>query len=1771
MPGANFLLLVLTAAILVVLLLQLDRGPVTITENSVNNTYASAVGFGIKNPSVISFLDWNSRPLDDVVDQQSMPDGVLRASFSVDNSTLRSIDFFGLDTQSRSNVVRVDEIDPSLFPKHDFLRVFAIDPTSASFEKAKVTVKAKGSTLYKCKDWDFGARSCRGTWELFRSDLVPGQEYSFFMTPNDPGFGEGAGTFTLVNITVDGVFSDWDPVLANPRNVITDGLSGVNDPDNVTIQSADRDLLLFAVTWNASHIFFYFKRAAVGQNQIPLLVYIDKNTDGFLNSTDPVARFLWFGSNAQFDSYNHTYIPANATGDALTGDGFAEPGTINAGTSRESNIVGSDTSGIILETRMLWTDLGLSSGQPLKFHVSSARGAGTNLPSSVEDNLQGTDTVITAVSIVPNNTGGGRNGTTVQFNHTVTNLGTSNDTVNIYLNSSQNFTLRANYSNGTALSDTNGDTVMDVGRLQPDANANITVYVTIPVNAASGTSDNVTVNATSSVNSSVSSAALDSLTVGDINIVPSRAGSIINNTVLSFNHTITNLQSFSDVINVNATSTQGWNLTLVFANGTALTDSNNDSTIDVGNLSASASINITLKIAVPAVAAGTTDTQTVRINSTIDQTVTNTVQDHITVAAKRVSIVANQSTSAGKGSSVFYEHTITNNWNQSDVIDISNRSTLGWTIEQFNQQKTTRLTDSDADTLQDTGAIAGGGGTFVFSVKVLVPSNASSNTTDTEIITINSSLSTSVSDTLNDTTTAVILATYSDSARTNATSQFIPNATVYAKAWGLTNSSNVFFQWIDYNGTILRTSPSQPVLADKTSTDELVLANNATPGNYSVIVFDSQKNKLLETTVFFVRDIVPPNITITSPQNVSFNTTNVTVTANTSENVTVCLTSVDGGSNQTMSGGNNSWTLNLSGIEDGPHNVRLYCNDSSNNIGTNVTYFSVNTSAPQIQFASPTSNGTLSQTWIFANVTASDGDLRNITIFLYNASGALVNSSTSSSSPLQVNFTGLASGTYYLNATARDSFNNTNATETRTIVLSQAPVVNITNPYTNTINQSSIVANATASPTASVCLRSLDSGSNVTMNGSGASWSTNLDGLADGSHSLVIYCNSTGGQIGNSSVFFTVDASFPQIRFVTPTSNGTLTQNWIFGNVTANDTTLQTITLNLFNSTGSRINFTTSNSSPLQFNFTGLASGNYSINATANDSVGRSNSTETRLITLNSTLPLIISTAISPYAAVNGSAVNLFISAQNYLSVFATVRMPNGTSVNVSLTNGSNTSFSNTVLLGTYNVTFRANDTLGNESTATDYFEAFQVINFVFRITNNTLVTGENSSWTAFYRAQAIASNASSIGSFSHSVANAPVDINLSAYNGRLRLSMRSVNMSQCNDTTIGMDKLSAPVSGQLRTYALNTSCTASLFTVRAFYDDANFSNESAVRFDKCSDWNFSGQSCNNNFSDISSISTQNATEHSFTHANATLSGFGIREPTPTPTPTPAPGGGGGGGGGAGGGGGGGATPYPTVGVTPTPTITATATPGPLTVFPRGIRLTGPETAFQGEFIEILVEDLQGNAIPFVPFEVKFPSGRLFRLISDDTGHLRFLAEESGIYMIRTLYFDASLTVRVYTSAAPGRPVSAPSIIQDIPVIGGFVDYWLYALSLAAVAIVAIMLFYAKRKRTMTLYFDKRPEKTDKIGLSLEMRQHFRVKVGDKVLLKLNGRTAQAIVESPPRELFLIETEPADIEAHYGSIGSDIVKQLGLRFNKRRDTQGHGFELYETKVPLQVE
>ncbi|MBN2459882.1 hypothetical protein JXB28_06380 [Candidatus Woesearchaeota archaeon] len=321
---------------------------------------------------------------------------------------------------------------------------------------------------------------------------------------------------------------------------------------------------------------------------------------------------------------------------------------------------------------------------------------------------------------------------------------------------------------------------------------------------------------------------------------------------------------------------------------------------------------------------------------------------------------------------------------------------------------------------------------------------------------------------------------------------------------------------------------------------------------------------------------------------------------------------------------------------------------------------------PAINYTSPTdtSGQALSRNYILVNVTANDTNLKNITIYLYNATWALASSSsTTTASFLFANFTGLSDGRYYFNATAYDTKNNFNYT---------------------------------------------------------ADWNV------------------------------TLDTHYPQVNYSSGTegNNTYFNRNWIYVNVSVNETNEVNITFRLFNRT-SPVNVTTLGAGNRSINFTGLDSNAaYWYNVTVIDIVGLQNTTETRKITLDSTFPTINLLAPgndtfrnSNSTLFNYSAIDNNLDACTLYGNFTAPFGPNETDDNP--VNGSNSSFGPIILGdGKYLWNVWCNDSASNSN--------FSQYNYTLKIdTQKPVISNWSINGTSFSVSSYICLNVSVADSFS--------------------------------------------------------------------------------------------------------------------------------------------------------------------------------------------------------------------------------------------------------------------------------------------------------------------------------------------------------------------------------------------------------------------------------------
>ncbi|MBW2989591.1 hypothetical protein KY358_04720, partial [Candidatus Woesearchaeota archaeon] len=354
-------------------------------------------------------------------------------------------------------------------------------------------------------------------------------------------------------------------------------------------------------------------------------------------------------------------------------------------------------------------------------------------------------------------------------------------------------------------------------------------------------------------------------------------------------------------------------------------------------------------------------------------------------------------------------------------------------------------------------------------------------------------------------------------------------------------------------------------------------------------------------------------------------------------------------------------------------------------------------------------------------------------------------------------------------------------------------------------------------------------------------------------------------------------SSEPELPFTNNGSSQNISVSFASGEYPIN------LTFSLFNSSGSRVHAQgpeqVIGASGLPIRFTmpkGLADGNYTLNMTASDPSQNNETHLIGIILVSVPAPAIISYSVFPLALINGSAVNLYISASAFEAVWANITSPDGTAQKLILTEGQNTTFAGTSQPGRYNITFYANNTQDDLASLEDYFESFTPLSLNITVTNSS-ISGINSSFEARYRGQLILLNSSLDGTFIPSLADALFELKFKAFSNRLHATFAGVNISSCSGASFGMDSHSS-ISGYLITYGVNTTCNFTNATIRVYYDNLVFSRESGLKLEKCSLYDFTARVCTGGWQDITQDALHNTTGDYFETTSASLSGFSIRQ-----------------------------------------------------------------------------------------------------------------------------------------------------------------------------------------------------------------------------------------------------------------------------------------------------
>ncbi len=371
---------------------------------------------------------------------------------------------------------------------------------------------------------------------------------------------------------------------------------------------------------------------------------------------------------------------------------------------------------------------------------------------------------------------------------------------------------------------------------------------------------------------------------------------------------------------------------------------------------------------------------------------------------------------------------------------------------------------------------------------------------------------------------------------------------------------------------------------------------------------------------YFSIDTLPPRIVIYSPINGSTNTDIFNITF--SEVVSWAAYSVDGGKNITIANVSN-WSGILSNLTDGHHNITVYANDSFGHFNFTIRFWTRDTSPPSIILYSP-ENTTYSSNNITLKVSADE----KIAKWWYNLNG--INSTFTPNTTITA-----SEGFNRLVIYARDAAGNTGYRVQYFTVDTTPPAIRIISPRNKSYSTGEIDYILTSEEALNWSVVNVD-GINITLRKLNGTYFYNLSSqhqnLTEGFHNATFYARDLAGNFNSSTVYFTVDTTPPSVSFTSPTPpNGSIsTANSITINVTHTELYPDTLILN-WNGT----NFSQAYSGNYtSLTFYNLSDGRYSYYIWVNDTAGNANATEVRMITIDTSPPMLLS--ITP---LNGSGV----------------------------------------------------------------------------------------------------------------------------------------------------------------------------------------------------------------------------------------------------------------------------------------------------------------------------------------------------------------------------------------------------------------------------------------------------------------------------------------------------------------------------------------------------
>jgi len=280
-----------------------------------------------------------------------------------------------------------------------------------------------------------------------------------------------------------------------------------------------------------------------------------------------------------------------------------------------------------------------------------------------------------------------------------------------------------------------------------------------------------------------------------------------------------------------------------------------------------------------------------------------------------------------------------------------------------------------------------------------------------------------------------------------------------------------------------------------------------------IINQDNRDNYPLMNPIIVVpENITPPIIFIISPENKTYNTNSVPLIFVVNESTSWMGYRLDAKAVATI-GGNTT----IAQLTDSMHSITVFANDSAGNIGSSGTiYFRIDTTSPKINILSPMNK----------KYAASSVPLEFVVDEATSWIAYSLDRQTNRTISENTTLTGLVEGSHSLIIFANDTAGNMGQAEVVFSIDVTPPSILVLSPENKTYSASNVPLSFAASESVSWVAYSLNNLANVTINGN-----TTLQGLSDGSYTVVISATDTAGNTGFSeTIHFSVRIPSPSLE-----------------------------------------------------------------------------------------------------------------------------------------------------------------------------------------------------------------------------------------------------------------------------------------------------------------------------------------------------------------------------------------------------------------------------------------------------------------------------------------------------------------------------------------------------------------------------------------------------------------------------------------------------------------